>query len=573
MVSPSQASASSSTDRYRSLPITSPDSLRTHNLTGNLEQASNFDLLLAIPLFESNIPPVETVSSKVEAETPISEDSTERSEKGEKSDERDPADLTNAVVFVPQYEELKPVAKAEPLREERLDNSRKPKSENVEAYARHRSTEQVSTKPASQSPTSNFQWTDTSSPSSKEDVESETIEPVVAIQSLTKSSEPDNSEIEQAKAQTVDENLAMADDSHNERVAKRDVASAPVVGKPTVTEVDPENPSPPFFEEQSVSEKSTDQLDETIAESGIVPRNRRTERLENIRNREESRSDSQDSEKSVSITAPNESENAEGFQVDLLSLSSNSERSPIELVGAIDAQPTSVTTAAFDSFSATTPGVTATTGLGGVRETNTPVVTGSTEATIGTVNSSAAVNGGQANARSSTGTSGSASTDRSSLTPYQEQKVLQRVLRGMEQLANGSNQVRLRLHPPELGTLQVTIRIEAQQVAGLIEVETVAARDVLQNNLPQLQARLADQGLSVQQFEIRVVEPNQFSQGDQLGGAWNQGNQPGTDQRDERRANNYLDRLRNRIDTPESDPSRPPTRLWTRTHGQIDLRV
>ncbi len=47
------------------------------------------------------------------------------------------------------------------------------------------------------------------------------------------------------------------------------------------------------------------------------------------------------------------------------------------------------------------------------------------------------------------------------------------------------------------GTLQVTIRIEAQQVAGLIEVETVAARDVLQNNLPQLQARLADQGLSV----------------------------------------------------------------------------
>ncbi len=134
-----------------------------------------------------------------------------------------------------------------------------------------------------------------------------------------------------------------------------------------------------------------------------------------------------------------------------------------------------MTAVALDSFSATTQGITATPSLGGVPESNTPVVTGSSEATIGTVNSSAAVNGGQANARFSTGASGSASTDRSSLTPYQEQKVLQRVLRGMEQLANGSNQVRLRLHPPELGTLQVTIRIEAQQVAGLIEVETVAA--------------------------------------------------------------------------------------------------
>lgn len=570
MVSPSQASASSGTDRYRSLPTTSQDSLRVHNLTGNLEQASNFDLLLALPLFESNIPPAEVVSSRVEAETPIPEDSTERSEK---SDEHDPADLTNAVVFVPQYEELKPIAKAEPLREERLDYPRNPKPENVEVHSRHKSTEQVSTKPTSQSPTSNFQETDANAPSKVTDVESETIEPVVAIQSLTKNSEPDNSEIEQPKAPTADENLAIDDDSQHERVAKREVASAPVVETPTVTEVEPDNPSPPFFEEQSVSEKSTDQLDETIAENGIVPRNRRTERLENIRNREESRSDSQDSGESVSITARNESENAEGFQIDLLSLSSNSERSPIELVGAIEAQPTSVTAAAFDSFPATTPGITATPGLRGVRETSSPVVTGSSEATIGTVNSSAAVNGGQTNARSSTGTSGSASTDRSSLTPYQEQKVLQRVLRGMEQLANGSNQVRLRLHPPELGTLQVTIRIEAQQVAGLIEVETVAARDVLQNNLPQLQARLADQGLSVQQFEIRVVEPNQFSQGDQLGGTWHQGNQQSTDQRDERRANNYLDRLHNRIDTPESDPSRPPTRQWTRTHGQIDLRV
>ncbi len=151
--------------------------------------------------------------------------------------------------------------------------------------------------------------------------------------------------------------------------------------------------------------KSTDPLDETRAENGIVPRNRRTERLENIRNREESRSDSQDSEEAVSITAPSESENAEGFQVDLLSYSSNSERSPIELVGAIESQPTSVTAVAPDSFSATTQGITATPSLRGVPESNTPVVTGSSEATIGTVNSSAAVNGGQANARFSTGAS------------------------------------------------------------------------------------------------------------------------------------------------------------------------
>jgi flagellar hook-length control protein FliK len=143
----------------------------------------------------------------------------------------------------------------------------------------------------------------------------------------------------------------------------------------------------------------------------------------------------------------------------------------------------------------------------------------------------------------------------------------------MEQLTNGSNQVRLRLHPPELGSLQVTIRIEGQQVAGLIEVEHTGARDALQNNLPQLQARLSDQGLNVQQFEIRVVDPNQFSQGGQLGGTWHNGHQQKPDEREERRANSYLDRLRNRIDSKETEPSRPHPRLWTRTQGHIDVRV
>jgi flagellar hook-length control protein FliK len=151
---------------------------------------------------------------------------------------------------------------------------------------------------------------------------------------------------------------------------------------------------------------------------------------------------------------------------------------------------------------------------------------------------------------------------------------LQRVLKGLEQFDNGGGSVRLRLHPPELGSLQITLRVEAQQVSALVEVEHSAARDVLLSNLPQLQSRLAEQGLNVSQFDVQVVDSNQWSQGSSQG--WEAGNGQGTNQNDSesKRSSRYSDRLQNQLErapTADMNPSGQP--LWTRKNGQIDVRV
>jgi flagellar hook-length control protein FliK len=160
----------------------------------------------------------------------------------------------------------------------------------------------------------------------------------------------------------------------------------------------------------------------------------------------------------------------------------------------------------------------------------------------------------------------------STLSPYQEQRVLHRVLRGLEQLDQGSGQVRLRLHPPELGSLQVTIRVESQRMAARIEVEHVAARDILTANITELTDRLAEQGVEVQQLEITLVENNQWSDGQGLMGNGDLGQQTG-DGKDRQSTSRYLDRLRNQIEETKQQTPSPAPRAWSRNQGQLDLQV
>ncbi len=190
------------------------------------------------------------------------------------------------------------------------------------------------------------------------------------------------------------------------------------------------------------------------------------------------------------------------------------------------------------------------------------------------VNGVGGVQGSPQSSQSSAGRGTTSLSGRgSSLSPYQEHRVLQRVLKGLEQLDDGGGQVRLRLHPPELGSLQITLRVEAQQVSALVEVEHSAARDVLLANLPQLQSRLADQGLNVSQFDVQVVDPNQFSQGSGQGWESNNGQGAGQNNADLNRSSRYLERLRNQLErSPATDATRSVQSLWTRKNGELDVR-
>ncbi len=93
----------------------------------------------------------------------------------------------------------------------------------------------------------------------------------------------------------------------------------------------------------------------------------------------------------------------------------------------------------------------------------------------------------------------------SSLTPRQEVRLVQRLLRGFEQLSNGEGQVKLRLHPPELGSLQMTLKMEGQVMTAHLEVENSLAKEALTQNVQQLRDSLSEQGIRIERFEVQVV--------------------------------------------------------------------
>ena len=67
--------------------------------------------------------------------------------------------------------------------------------------------------------------------------------------------------------------------------------------------------------------------------------------------------------------------------------------------------------------------------------------------------------------------------------------------------------MRLKLSPPELGSMRLEITVRNGALTARAETETSAARNVLLDNLPALRERLAQHDIKVQQFERRREGP------------------------------------------------------------------
>jgi flagellar hook-length control protein FliK len=159
---------------------------------------------------------------------------------------------------------------------------------------------------------------------------------------------------------------------------------------------------------------------------------------------------------------------------------------------------------------------------------------------------------------------------RGSLTSYQESKLVQRVLRGFEQLRDGGGQVRLRLHPPELGTLQMTLRIESMQVSARLEVENTVARDALLQNAQTLKDQLAAQGFEVERFEVEI----RSEVGGDSTGLEQRSDRRGEDARWQTLESRYAAMQSNRISDEEGDTPLGPSRTpWFRNGNNLDLTV
>lgn len=85
-------------------------------------------------------------------------------------------------------------------------------------------------------------------------------------------------------------------------------------------------------------------------------------------------------------------------------------------------------------------------------------------------------------------------------------RFLSRVVNAFESAHQRGSEVRLRLHPVELGALNIEIKIHDSILTASVQAETTEAKAAIVDNLPALRERLAEQGIRVDQFDVDLMD-------------------------------------------------------------------
>jgi flagellar hook-length control protein FliK len=88
-------------------------------------------------------------------------------------------------------------------------------------------------------------------------------------------------------------------------------------------------------------------------------------------------------------------------------------------------------------------------------------------------------------------------------------RFVQRVARAFEAIGARAGTVRLRLSPPELGTLRVEIGVRDGALSAHLQAENHVVRNLLLDNLPALRERLAQQDIRIDRFQVDVFDRSQ----------------------------------------------------------------
>ena len=85
-------------------------------------------------------------------------------------------------------------------------------------------------------------------------------------------------------------------------------------------------------------------------------------------------------------------------------------------------------------------------------------------------------------------------------------RFVQRVEQAFQSMSASGGTIRLRLSPPELGSMRLEITVRNGNMTARAETETSAARNMLLDNLPASRDRLAQQDIKVQHFNVDVMD-------------------------------------------------------------------
>ena len=91
-------------------------------------------------------------------------------------------------------------------------------------------------------------------------------------------------------------------------------------------------------------------------------------------------------------------------------------------------------------------------------------------------------------------------------------RFVQRVSGAIRAAKDQDGLVQLKLSPPELGSLRIEITVKQGALTAQLETETVAARNLLLDNLPALRDRLAEQEIRIEKFDVDVRQEGQPQQ-------------------------------------------------------------
>ncbi|MCA9133190.1 MAG: flagellar hook-length control protein FliK, partial [Planctomycetales bacterium] len=94
------------------------------------------------------------------------------------------------------------------------------------------------------------------------------------------------------------------------------------------------------------------------------------------------------------------------------------------------------------------------------------------------------------------------------LTQHERVRLVQRISRSFARLGPTGGSINIKLHPPQLGALNVQVRMEGRSMTAKLSTESAAARDAILDSLPVLRGRLADQGFEIANFQVEVADNN-----------------------------------------------------------------
>lgn len=81
-------------------------------------------------------------------------------------------------------------------------------------------------------------------------------------------------------------------------------------------------------------------------------------------------------------------------------------------------------------------------------------------------------------------------------------RFVQRVARAFQAAGDNGGQVKLRLSPPDLGSLQMNITVKDGVMTAHVQAETQSAQNLLLSSLPDLRDRLAQQDIRLERFDV-----------------------------------------------------------------------